>query len=371
MKEELEEWLNKTIEIYPEITDKKMSELINANISSYLYSSIPSNSMDDAHQEKVDYMMNMLEGLQKPKKKAKLNLVIADGSSSLEYVEYLSTEFDVNVIKINDIKDKSDIDLVLYTGGEDVDPSLYGEKKGKYTSINKSRDVKERECFNFFAYTGVPSLGICRGNQFLTVMNGGKLIQHVEGHGRDHAIKIRGKSMSLKMTSTHHQMVYPFNLEKDKYELIAYSEYFQSNTYLNGGNEEIELPREFLEPEIVFYPGTKCLGIQGHPEYSHCDIHAKNFCMNLIKKYLLGANTHEINNGNNWHNETVTKNSGSINTGGLHRMDSVPRFIPSKKTYEDLNNDREILLSQLKEYSMYKKEEGKLQDIKNVEKDNF
>lgn len=370
MIEELKTWLNDVLKKYSNINEDLMNELLKSRMDHILYISIPAESSTYSHTEKVGFMMNLLNEKNSVKIKPKMNLVIADGSSSLEYVEYLSTEFDVNVVKINDIKDKSDIDLVLYTGGEDVDPSLYGEKKGRYTSINKSRDIKERECFNFFAYTGVPSLGICRGNQFLTVMNGGKLIQHVEGHGRDHAIKIRGKSMSLKMTSTHHQIAYPFNLEKDKYELIAYSEYFQSNTYLNGGNEEIELPREFLEPEIVFYPGTKCLGIQGHPEYSHCDIHAKKFCMNLIKKYLLGANTHEINNGNNWHNETVTKNSGSINTGGLHRMDSVPRFIPSKKTYEDLNNDGEILLSQLKEYSIYK-EEDKLQDIKNVEKDNF
>ena len=81
-------------------------------------------------------------------------------------------------------------------------------------------------------------------------------------------------------------MIYPFDLNEKDYELIAYSEYFQSNTYLNGDNEEIELSNNFLEPEIVYYKKTNALCIQGHPEWSHCERRTSSMCLNLIDKYL-------------------------------------------------------------------------------------
>lgn len=81
-------------------------------------------------------------------------------------------------------------------------------------------------------------------------------------------------------------MLYPFDMNPKDYELLAYSEYFQSKTYLNGNNEEIELPKDFLEPEIVYYKNTNALCIQGHPEWSHCEKRTSNMCLNLIDKYL-------------------------------------------------------------------------------------
>ena len=119
----------------------------------------------------------------------------------------------------------------------------------------------------------------------MTVLSGGRLIQHVEGHGRDHSMILNNR-LSYKITSSHHQMLYPFDLNKKDYELIAYSEYFQSKTYLNGNNEEIELSKDFLEPEIVYYKNTNALCIQGHPEWSHCEKRTSNMCLNLIDKYL-------------------------------------------------------------------------------------
>jgi len=81
-------------------------------------------------------------------------------------------------------------------------------------------------------------------------------------------------------------MIYPFDLNEKSYELIAYSEYFQSKTYLNGDNKEVELSKNFLEPEIVYYKNTNALCIQGHPEWSHCERRTSSMCLNLIDKYL-------------------------------------------------------------------------------------
>lgn len=162
------------------------------------------------------------------------------------------------------------LNLIVFTGGEDVSPSMYGENTGKYTHTNAKRDQKESDDYHSIYY-GTPRLGICRGAQFLTVMNGGKLIQHVEGHKGcldtiETYVPGSGKYV-IKVPSDHHQMMFPYNLSKDRYEILGHSEYFKSNTYLNGDNQEIELPDNFLEPEIIYYPQHNSLAIQSHPEW--------------------------------------------------------------------------------------------------------
>jgi gamma-glutamyl-gamma-aminobutyrate hydrolase PuuD len=254
---------------------------LNTCIATSLYSEISGETIE----EKVETIYNYLHGITKePKVKQILNIVIADDASSLDYVSYLNEKFDVIVHKTNDVTNPKDIDLVLFTGGEDVNPQYYGEQIGKYTGMNSNRDKKEIDTFHKFRNHSL-LLGICRGSQLMTVLSNGKLIQHVEGHGRDHSMVVNG-SLKYQITSSHHQMLYPFDLNKKDYELIAYSEYFQSNTYLNGDNEEIELPKNFLEPEIVYYKNTNALCIQGHPEWGHCEKRTSNMCLNLIDKYL-------------------------------------------------------------------------------------
>jgi gamma-glutamyl-gamma-aminobutyrate hydrolase PuuD len=159
-------------------------------------------------------------------------------------------------------------DVVMFTGGEDVDPSLYGEKVGQFTAYNRERDDYEIEVFEKAKKLGKKLVGICRGNQFLCVMAGGKLVQHVNNHGIAHKHEIinilNGKKIDV--TSTHHQMAYPFNLPKKDYLIVGYTENRRGTTFLNGDNEEIKLPKDFVEPEIVLFKTINALGIQGHPE---------------------------------------------------------------------------------------------------------
>ena len=254
---------------------------LNTCISASLYAQTEGDEIDDKVETIYNYLHNVIK---EPEVKQVLNIVIADDASSLDYVSYLNEKYKVIVHKVNDVKNPKDIDLVLFTGGEDVNPAHYNENIGKYTHINSNRDKKEID--TFYRFKGKSFLlGICRGNQLLTILSGGKLIQHVEGHCRDHSM-VLNNSLKYNITSSHHQMIYPFDLNEKDYELIGYSEYFQSNTYLNGDNEEIELSNNFLEPEIVYYKKTNALCIQGHPEWNHCEKRTSNMCLNLIDKYL-------------------------------------------------------------------------------------
>lgn len=278
----------------PELIKKIQSYNLNegtpkSTIKTFLNTCIVAKLYDEVEgieiSNKVETIYNYLNNIVKePEVKEVLNIVIADDASSLEYVSYLNEKFNIIVHKIADVKNPKDIDLVLFTGGEDVDPGIYNQDIGKCTHINKSRDKREIATFHKFRDCSF-FLGICRGSQMMTVLSGGKLIQHVEGHCRDHSMIVRG-NMKYNITSSHHQMLYPFDLNEKDYELLAYSEYFQSNTYLNGNNEEINLPKNFLEPEIVYYKNTNALCIQGHPEWSHCEKRTSSMCLNLIDKYL-------------------------------------------------------------------------------------
>lgn len=199
-------------------------------------------------------------------------------------------------MKINDFIDTLNIDLILFTGGADVNPELYGEKLNPKTSINSIRDEEEKSLFDYCK--NIPKLGICRGSQFLCVMHGGKLIQHVENHCISHDIHCKtfmeSRYFTLNMTSSHHQMMFPYNLNPNDFELLAWSKKFRSNIYLNGKNEQIRIDNSFLEPEIVLFKknGVNSLAIQGHPEWGNCADITKDHTLKLISKLLIN-NKHE------------------------------------------------------------------------------
>ena len=223
-------------------------------------------------------------------KKSNKNIIIV-GNSNNDYLTWLGKLEGFNIKTVNNLEDYSKlvekeetIDLVVFTGGSDVNPDYYGQNIGKYTHIDKERDIFEVNLWERLPYN-VLKVCICRGAQFATAMSGGSLIQHVNGHGGDHVISTK-EGINLTMTSTHHQMMYPYELNKDKFDLIAWSTYFKSDTYLNGRNEEIEIPTEFLEPEIVHYKNTNALAIQGHPEFSSCNREASEYCLDLIRNLL-------------------------------------------------------------------------------------
>ena len=184
---------------------------------------------------------------------------------------------------IKDFDDNfKECDVVLFTGGADVGPHLYGENVGQYTFCDQKRDKFEYFVAKRAMDAGKPMLGICRGAQFVCVMAGGRLVQHTENHGYSHMITdIFGNAMM--MTSTHHQMMIPTTAEE--HLVIAKTAAPKSGLYLNGDNKALYQPFAYDEPEIVWFPKIKALAIQGHPEVSSdADLH--KYCCDLIEFYI-------------------------------------------------------------------------------------
>lgn len=162
-----------------------------------------------------------------------------------------------------------DADIVLFTGGEDVDPILYGKEQHSTTRCNIRRDRTEQQIFSKIKPNQL-ALGICRGSQFLCVMNGGWLVQHCNNHAilGTHEIINEATGEIFNITSTHHQMQYPYNLDSEYYTVLYKSKDIRSNIHEGDGIVE-QIIKANGEPEIVLYhkPGfPKCLAIQGHPE---------------------------------------------------------------------------------------------------------
>ena len=68
----------------------------------------------------------------------------------------------------------------LFTGGQDVSPSLYGEAQLPQTvDTCPARDHMEGICLELALREKKPVLGICRGIQFINAAMGGTLYQHL------------------------------------------------------------------------------------------------------------------------------------------------------------------------------------------------
>lgn len=184
-----------------------------------------------------------------------------------------------------------DADIVVFTGGEDVDPSLYGEKKHETTYSNIERDLEEKAIFEKIK-TNQLVVAVCRGSQLMCVLNGGKLVQNCTNHAiwGTHAIVCFGgqENEVYEITSTHHQMQYPYNLDNKDYTLEAISYNVRSDKYEGGGIDSFDL-RNMGEPEIVIYHKEnmpRCIAIQGHPEYMRKEAPVVTYLNKLINNNL-------------------------------------------------------------------------------------
>lgn len=100
-------------------------------------------------------------------------------------------------------------------------------------------------------------------------MNGGKLVQDCTNHaiGYTHSI-INDNGIAYDITSTHHQMQYPYNMNPEHYDVLYTATSLRSRHYI-GDFIDVQIIQEKGEPEIVLYhvpEFPKCLAIQGHPE---------------------------------------------------------------------------------------------------------
>ncbi|MCS7302675.1 MAG: gamma-glutamyl-gamma-aminobutyrate hydrolase family protein [Candidatus Kapabacteria bacterium] len=119
---------------------------------------------------------------------------------------------------------------IVFTGGSDIDPALYGaaDERPLCERIERDRDEFELELFEAARSLHMPILGICRGAQLINVALGGRLIVDIPTqvkaplhHGKlgesdsEHPVTIEAGTMLGRMlrqwdgvvNSAHHQSI--------------------------------------------------------------------------------------------------------------------------------------------------------------------
>jgi gamma-glutamyl-gamma-aminobutyrate hydrolase PuuD len=117
------------------------------------------------------------------------------------------------------------LDAVVFSGGADVDPGLYGAEPHPETDAPQTRrDAGELALLRGALERDMPVLAVCRGFQLLNVLRGGDLVQHlpekvghdahkqVPGEFAQHPVEVEEGTRlagivgsSVQVTSHHHQ----------------------------------------------------------------------------------------------------------------------------------------------------------------------
>lgn len=161
------------------------------------------------------------------------------------------------------------VDFICFTGGADVHPSLYNEEPDGKGYYNQKRDSQEIQVYNQYK-NKIPMVGICRGGQFLNVMNGGKMLQDLK-KSHDGIREVVDRVFLLDQSrleetyltlESHHQGMVPN--DTGAYPILWDSE---DNNY-----------------EAIYYKDTNCLCFQPHPEWGHKE--TEKLFFSLLEEYL-------------------------------------------------------------------------------------
>jgi len=184
-----------------------------------------------------------------------------------------------DAVVVNEFKNA---ELLIFPGGGDINPALYGEPEGKNTWFSKASDERQIEVYtNNVGKTKL--FGICRGLQLLHVMAGGKLVQDID-HSHHGLITYDG--LSLPSNTLHHQQVmFEGMIEGEDYKLLAWSD-ITSPYHMDGRDKNYNFGPNYKDPEVVYYPKIGAIGIQGHPEMMSENSPTLRWLNTQIRKYL-------------------------------------------------------------------------------------
>ncbi len=114
------------------------------------------------------------------------------------------------IFKIRDSK------LVIFSGGEDINPEIYNQEN-TYSHFNQKRDNIELLILKISLNMGKKILGVCRGHQLINAYLGGELIQDLRqdlnvNHFGGHKLVYLTQQSIIKdmfpwVNSMHHQGV--------------------------------------------------------------------------------------------------------------------------------------------------------------------
>lgn len=161
-------------------------------------------------------------------------------------------------------------DGLLFTGGQDVSPELYGERAPEgAVSCCEKRDAMETIVLKLALAADKPCLGICRGIQFINAALGGTLYQDLPAQ---HPSEVTHRQRPPYDVPAHEVRVKRGSPLWDclgTETLMVNSYHHQAVKTLAPGLEAMAVSPDGLV-EAVCLPGRKFLwAVQWHPEFSY------------------------------------------------------------------------------------------------------
>lgn len=162
-------------------------------------------------------------------------------------------------------------DIMVLTGGSDINPAIYGQKPLSCTSFNNARDVYELEFIEKALKAEKFMAGICRGAQLLNcVPNEGTLWQDVNNHQGYHYVLDCVSGNKVRTNSVHHQGIRP----TAKAEILAYCDEAtikKAEGEIWMRSKDHSTTESLRDVEAFWYPATRSFGYQAHPEFGDPD----------------------------------------------------------------------------------------------------
>lgn len=152
------------------------------------------------------------------------------------------------------------VDGLLFSGGTDIDPELYGQHAVPETvGVEARRDEFELALCRDAIANHIPTLGICRGVQLINVATGGTLRQHVPTHvGIDqpaaepfHDVTIAADSRLATLYGSR---------------LAVNSLHHQALDDIGAGLRVTAVGSDDQLPEAIEHESLPVTGVQWHPE---------------------------------------------------------------------------------------------------------
>lgn len=158
-------------------------------------------------------------------------------------------------------------DGFLFTGGEDIQPSLYKEEETFSGNVyNPKRDAMESLLLRQVLVRNKPLLGICRGHQMLNVVLGGNLYQDLNSERKSHVLH---RDLSRKKEGVHSISL----VEGEPLAKLLREEEIEVNSLHHQAVKEVSKllkPMAYSEDGLVeaaYEPTKKFVwSVQWHPE---------------------------------------------------------------------------------------------------------
>lgn len=160
---------------------------------------------------------------------------------------------------------------VLLTGGDDVDPALYGEAPhATYQPAEPGRDAFEVALARAAVAAGRPLLAICRGMQVLNVAMGGTLVQDIPSELAGtvpHALAEPRVAIAHEVWVTRESRLWDIMADRlDGESLPVNSRHHQAVKRAAAGFEVTATAPDGVIEAIERPASPFCVAVQWHPE---------------------------------------------------------------------------------------------------------